>query len=434
MFASARPVLREDLARVVGANCNLELILDDIRDELRGRPYEIVAVAGGWSFRTKIGFGEAIRAALGGPTKSELSKPNAVVLMGIAYFQPITRGELSQLLGREVSRDAIAALREEDLIAAGPRSPTPGAPYAYVTTPGFLGEFGFESLRDLPDIEKLQDAGLLGRTVGGTIRRGRSRGRAERGAGSGGRRGRAGRGRRLGLGTGKRFALASPATKKMQMAPPAARQYEIGPKVREPDEIGPKVREPDRFLQNAHFVWLRLVLAPFASRPWRQIILRSTDMGQAYRLARFAQFCAEWESSRDVLSRSPIAASQRRLPDFRARPLLEASVVNIRLPAPGFDRGERPLEKNRARLCASRGPWTFHFLSREPASARPASQKWRRRRGDQIIPPPAVSGRRFAGAGPGSTVRPARQACRSGAEKFRPAEPEQSSRSWRTWL
>ena len=117
---------------------------------------------GGWGFRTRLGFGEAIRAALGGPTKSEPSKANAVVL-AIAHFQPITRGELSQLLGREVSRDAIAALREEDLIAAGPRSPTPGAPYAYVTTPGFLGEFGFESLRDLPDIEKLQDAGLLGR-------------------------------------------------------------------------------------------------------------------------------------------------------------------------------------------------------------------------------------------------------------------------------
>jgi segregation and condensation protein B len=83
--------------------------------------------------------------------------------MGIAYFQPITRGELSQLLGREVSRDAIAALREQDLIAAGPRSPQPGAPYAYVTTPAFLSHFGFESLRDLPDMEKLEDAGLLGR-------------------------------------------------------------------------------------------------------------------------------------------------------------------------------------------------------------------------------------------------------------------------------
>ena len=86
--------------------------------------------------------------------------------MAIGYFQPITRGELSQFLGREVSRDAIAALRAEGLIAAGPRSPTPGAPYAYVTTPGFLAHFGFESLRDLPDIEKLEDAGLLGRTRG----------------------------------------------------------------------------------------------------------------------------------------------------------------------------------------------------------------------------------------------------------------------------
>ncbi len=45
---------------------------------------------------------------------------------------------------------------------AGPRSPKLGAPYAYVTTEKFLFQFGFESLRDLPDLEKLEDAGLLG--------------------------------------------------------------------------------------------------------------------------------------------------------------------------------------------------------------------------------------------------------------------------------
>ncbi len=55
-------------------------------------------------------------------------------------------------------------MRCEGFIGAGPRSPTPGAPYAYVTTPAFLSHFGFESLRDLPDIERLEDAGLLGRT------------------------------------------------------------------------------------------------------------------------------------------------------------------------------------------------------------------------------------------------------------------------------
>ena len=47
------------------------------------------------------------------------------------------------------------------LIARGPRSPEPGAPYTYVTTPGFLVQFGLETLRDLPDFEKLEDAGLL---------------------------------------------------------------------------------------------------------------------------------------------------------------------------------------------------------------------------------------------------------------------------------
>ena len=55
-----------------------------------------------------------------------------------------------------------------------------GKPFdPYVTTPGFLREFGFESLRDLPDIEKLADAGLLGRTcdaLGGDVLAARMRG------------------------------------------------------------------------------------------------------------------------------------------------------------------------------------------------------------------------------------------------------------------
>jgi hypothetical protein len=47
------------------------------------------------------------------------------------YFQPVTRAELSEIFGREISRDRIAALREEELIAAGPRSPRLRARYAY---------------------------------------------------------------------------------------------------------------------------------------------------------------------------------------------------------------------------------------------------------------------------------------------------------------
>ncbi|MDX8449635.1 SMC-Scp complex subunit ScpB [Mesorhizobium captivum] len=166
IFAASEPVPREVLARVVGRNCNIDLIIDDIRAELAGRPYELVSVAGGWQHRTKKAFGEIIHAAFGTPAgqgSKDLSQSEALVLMCIAYFQPITRGELSSFFGKEVSRDLIGVLRAQDLIASGPRSPQPGAPYTYVTTKNFLSQFGLDTLRPLPDIEALEDAGLLSR-------------------------------------------------------------------------------------------------------------------------------------------------------------------------------------------------------------------------------------------------------------------------------
>jgi chromosome segregation and condensation protein ScpB len=68
---------------------------------------------------------------------------------------------LGKFFGREISRDQIGHLRRLDLIASGPRSPQPGAPYTFVTTPAFLLRFGLNTLRDLPDFEALEDAGLL---------------------------------------------------------------------------------------------------------------------------------------------------------------------------------------------------------------------------------------------------------------------------------
>ena len=49
----SKPVPREVLAKVVGRDCNLDRIIDAIRGELRGRPYDLVAVAGGWQHRTE---------------------------------------------------------------------------------------------------------------------------------------------------------------------------------------------------------------------------------------------------------------------------------------------------------------------------------------------------------------------------------------------
>jgi len=164
IFAASEPVGRETLARIVGKSCSIDLLIDDIREELRGRPYDLVAVAGGWKHLTRPAYADAIRAAVGGNERAgDLTQSEVLVLMCIAYFQPITRGELSSYFGKEVSRDLIGHLRGAKLIASGPRSPTPGAPYTYVTTKDFLMEFGLDTLRDLPDFEALEDAGLLSR-------------------------------------------------------------------------------------------------------------------------------------------------------------------------------------------------------------------------------------------------------------------------------
>ena len=145
LFAAPKPVTREILARVVGRDCVLELLLDDLREDLRGRPIELVRAGESFALHTRAAFGPAVRVAFDIPADAkQLTKLEAGVLMAVAMFQPVTRGEISEMFGREISRDLIAALREEGLIAAGPRSPKLGAPYAYVTTEKFLVEFGFE--------------------------------------------------------------------------------------------------------------------------------------------------------------------------------------------------------------------------------------------------------------------------------------------------
>ena len=153
-FVSDTPVGREDLARVVGQGASVEILIEDIQAELAGRPYELREAAGGWMFRARTQFAEAIKAAADlGDQSLAFTEMEMGVLCAIAYHQPIDRAGLRDIFGKEVSRDLLARLRLKDLIASGPRAPRAGAPHTFVTTEMFLTAFDLQTLRDLPELD-----------------------------------------------------------------------------------------------------------------------------------------------------------------------------------------------------------------------------------------------------------------------------------------
>ncbi|GHE05919.1 chromosome segregation protein ScpB [Defluviimonas sp. 20V17] len=162
LFASASPVPRGDLAKVVGQGASVDLLIGDLAAELEGRAFEVAAVGEGWLLRTRPAYAAAVRAAADvGDQILDLREFDVAVLAAIAYHQPITRDGLKDIFGKEISRDLIGRLHARGLIGTGPRSPRRGAPYTFVTTEAFLVAFGMESLRDLPDQEQLEDAGVV---------------------------------------------------------------------------------------------------------------------------------------------------------------------------------------------------------------------------------------------------------------------------------
>ena len=161
LFASASPVARKDLGRVVGQGASVDLLIEDLAADLEGRSFEVTKVKGGWILRTRLAYGPSIRAASDvGDQLSDLNEFDVAVLAAVAYPQPITRDGLKDIFGKDISRDLIGRLHARSLIATGPRSPRRAAPYTFVTTEQFLLTFDLESLQDLPDREQREEAGL----------------------------------------------------------------------------------------------------------------------------------------------------------------------------------------------------------------------------------------------------------------------------------
>ena len=106
---------REDLARIVGQGASVEMLIEDIRAELTGRPYELAQVTSGWMFRTKTQFAEAIKAAADlGEQSLGFTEMEMGVLCAIAYHRrSIGRGSKTYSARRSAAifwRDSVTRI------------------------------------------------------------------------------------------------------------------------------------------------------------------------------------------------------------------------------------------------------------------------------------------------------------------------------------
>jgi segregation and condensation protein B len=89
--------------------------------------------------------------------KSRRASLSALETLAIlAYKQPVTRAEIEDLRGVDVSA-VLANLLERDLIQIVGRKEVAGRPFLYGTTEKFLQHFGLKTLEDLPKISEIRE-------------------------------------------------------------------------------------------------------------------------------------------------------------------------------------------------------------------------------------------------------------------------------------
>lgn len=122
-----------------------------------GRGIVIREVNKAFQFTTKEENADYIEKLCTPVKAKKLSQSALEVLAIIAYKQPVTKGQIEAIRGIKCDR-VIEGLLAKDLIENLGRSDAIGRPILYGTTDSFLKNFGFTSIKDLPEIEDIEDA------------------------------------------------------------------------------------------------------------------------------------------------------------------------------------------------------------------------------------------------------------------------------------
>jgi segregation and condensation protein B len=171
IYATETPITLDHLIQLVKAEVLAAGAVDDneVKSRVRATLEELLAdysgadhgieirqLAGGYRMSTKPEQHDAVRAfakSLKPPIR--LSLPALETLAVIAYKQPVTVPEISEIRGVD-SSGVIATLLDRKLITTAGRKAVIGRPILYKTSREFLLRFGLKDVGELPSMEEFE--------------------------------------------------------------------------------------------------------------------------------------------------------------------------------------------------------------------------------------------------------------------------------------
>ncbi|MCC6239899.1 MAG: SMC-Scp complex subunit ScpB [Phycisphaerales bacterium] len=158
LFSTHHPLTAPRLAELMELQSSkpVRQALKQLNDiyEKEGRSFRVEQVAGGFQLLTLAEFGPLLNKLHQKEADAKLTKAALETLAIIAYKQPILRVDVESIRGVACG-ETIRSLMEKHLVKISGRAEVPGRPILYGTTRRFLEIFGLNSLKDLPQNEKL---------------------------------------------------------------------------------------------------------------------------------------------------------------------------------------------------------------------------------------------------------------------------------------
>ena len=160
IFASPEPLTPKAIFKLLATEPkeDIQAALAQLKlDYERPGGLQLVEVAGGYQIVTRQDLHDWVRRLFNERTTQKLTVQALETLAVIAYRQPITAAEITEVRGVNTS-GVLNTLLERHLIKIVGRKQVVGRPFLYSTTKEFLIRFGLNDLADLPKVEDMAEA------------------------------------------------------------------------------------------------------------------------------------------------------------------------------------------------------------------------------------------------------------------------------------